>query len=82
MHNYVILCLCGRDVVASFDVEADSDQEALALLALHGEKADCVLWDGEKLLATVMRGYEPLWVAQCIAPMCASRGEGRAANDA
>lgn len=41
------------------EIEADSDSEALALMGLRGEKSDCELWCGDRLVARVPRGSNP-----------------------
>ncbi len=63
MTTYRIFCMDGLEIIESADVDADDDREALSLLALRAEVADCELWDGDRLVATIKRGENPMWMA-------------------
>jgi len=56
---YTLLCIEDGRVIERSGIEADCDEEALALLSLHGEKTDCELWCGERKVAAVARGSDP-----------------------
>ncbi|KKC27738.1 hypothetical protein [Sphingomonas sp. SRS2] len=50
----------GDAIVDRFDFEAEDDSEALALLALRREKLECDLWCGDRLVATIPSGANPV----------------------
>ncbi len=62
MATYRVYCMNGEEIAEVSEMDAEDDKEALALLAIRGEKSDCELWQGGRLVATVKRGQNPLWI--------------------
>ncbi len=60
MATYRSYCLDGARVIESAEYEGDDDAEALELFALRGEKSDCELWCGDRKVATIAKGTEPI----------------------
>ncbi len=61
MATYRVCCIYDDEMAEVSEFDAEDDKEALALLAIRGEKTDCELWQGGRLVATVKRGANPLW---------------------
>ena len=59
--TYRVFCRDGGRTVEQFELDADDDREALALLALQ-QTSSCELWRGARLIATIPEGANPLWV--------------------
>lgn len=59
MARYFVFLMDGDSILDRLDFEADDDAEALALLALRRERADCDMWCGDRFVATIPKGANP-----------------------
>lgn len=64
MQTYRVHCLSGEQIVETGEYEARDDSEAVILFHLRGEKTDCELFCGERLVAKIPEGGMPIWVAR------------------
>ncbi len=64
MLTYWVFCLEGSRVVHHLDFEADDDEEAIELVTIRREDADCELWCGDRKVATIMRDERPVLMAR------------------
>ncbi|RVT90427.1 hypothetical protein [Sphingomonas crocodyli] len=62
MPHYQLYRFSGLSIIDESDIEADSDQEAMALacLGLRGRTCDLEIWLGRRLVATLPRGRPPI----------------------
>ena len=62
MARYFVFCMDGERILERFDFEAEDDAEAVALLALRRERAECDLWCGDRLVAIIPKGENPFFI--------------------
>ena len=62
MARYFVFCMEEERILDRFDFEADDDSEAMALLALRRERVEIDLWCGDRLVATIPKGKNPIFV--------------------
>ena len=62
MAIYRLLSIANQRVFDRVEYQAEDDTEALALFAIRGETTDCELWCGERRVATIPRGADPILV--------------------
>lgn len=63
MARYFVFLMDGEHILDRIDFDAEDDREAMTLLALRRERADCDIWCSSRFVASVPKGVHPLSVA-------------------